>query len=77
MSEDELIKYQNEYGDESFSAGIGAVILEILKNINLEQEREILVKNINETKSKVSEERSIKRLKLMTYLLRQGTNLNG
>jgi len=73
LSEDELIKYQNDYGDESFSAGIGAeAILEILKNINLEQEREILVKNINETKSKVSEERSIKRLKLIDSFIKTG-----
>ncbi len=73
LSEDELIKYQNEHGDESFTAGIGAeAILEILKNINLEQEREILVKNINETKSKVSEERSIKRLKLIDSFIKTG-----
>ena len=73
LSEDELIKYQNEYGDESFTAGIGAeAILEILKNINLEQEREILIKNINETKSKVSEERSIKRLKLIDSFIKTG-----
>ena len=73
LSEDELIKYQNEYGDESFTAGIGAeAILEILKNINLEHEREILVKNINETKSKVSEERSIKRLKLIDSFIKTG-----
>ncbi len=73
LSEDELIKYQNEYGDESFTAGIGAeAILEILKNINLEQERETLVKNINETKSKVSEERSIKRLKLIDSFIKTG-----
>ncbi len=73
LSEDELIKYQNEYGDESFTAGIGAeAILEILKGINLEQEREILVKNINETKSKVSEERSIKRLKLIDSFIKTG-----
>ncbi len=73
LSEDELTKYQNEYGDESFTAGIGAeAILEILKNINLEQEREILVKNINETKSKVSEERSIKRLKLIDSFIKTG-----
>ncbi len=73
LSEDELIKYQNEYGDESFTAGIGAeAILDILKNINLEQEREILVKNINETKSKVSEERSIKRLKLIDSFIKTG-----
>ncbi len=73
LSEDELIKYQNDYGDESFTAGIGAeAILEILKNINLEKEREILVKNINETKSKVSEERSIKRLKLIDSFIKTG-----
>jgi len=73
LSEDELIKFQNEFGDESFTAGIGAeAILEILKNMNLEQEREILVKNINETKSKVSEERSIKRLKLIESFIKTG-----
>ncbi len=73
LSEDELIKYQNEFGDESFTAGIGAeAILEILKSINLEQERDILVKNINETKSKVSEERSIKRLKLIDSFIKTG-----
>ncbi len=73
LSEEELTKYQNEYGDEAFTAGIGAeAILEILKNINLEQERETLVKNINETKSKVSEERSIKRLKLIDSFIKTG-----
>ena len=65
LSEEELIKYQDEFGDEAFTAGIGAeAILEILKSIDLQKEKELLVKTINETKSKVSEERSIKRLKL-------------
>ena len=36
-------------------------ILEIVKSIDLAEERKNLVKSINETKSKVSEERSIKR----------------
>ena len=32
LNEEELIKYQEEYGEEAFSAGIGAeAILEILK----------------------------------------------
>ena len=63
LNEDELLKYQSEYGEESFTAGIGAeAILEILKSINLEEEKNKLIKNINETKSKVAEERSIKRL---------------
>ena len=73
LSEEELIKYQDEYGDESFTAGIGAeAILEILKSIDLEKEKEILVKTINETKSKVSEERSIKRLKLIDSFIKTG-----
>ena len=69
LSEEELIKYQDEFGDEAFTAGIGAeAILEILKSIDLQKEKELLVKTINETKSKVSEERSIKRLKLIDLI---------
>ena len=69
MSEEELIKYQDEFGDEAFTAGIGAeAILEILKSIDLQKEKELLVKTINETKSKVSEERSIKRLSYRPFI---------
>ncbi len=73
LGEEELIKYQDEYGEESFTAGIGAeAILEILKSINLEEEKNILIKTIKETKSKVSEERSIKRLKLIESFIETG-----
>ena len=73
LSEEELIKYQDEFGDEAFTAGIGAeAILEILKSIDLQKEKELLVKTINETKSKVSEERSIKRLKLIDSFIKTG-----
>jgi len=73
LGEEELIKYQDEYGEESFTAGIGAeAILEILKSINLEEERDMLIRNIKETKSKVSEERSIKRLKLIESFIETG-----
>ena len=73
LGEEELIKYQDEYGEESFTAGIGAeAILEILKSINLEEEKISLIKNIKETKSKVSEERSIKRLKLIESFIETG-----
>ncbi len=73
LGEEELIKYQDEYGEEAFTAGIGAeAILEILKSINLEEEREALIKSIKETKSKVSEERSIKRLKLIESFIETG-----
>ena len=73
INEEELAKYQNEYGEESFTAGIGAeAILEILKSLDLESEKVLLVKAINETKSKVAEERSIKRLKLIESFLETG-----
>jgi len=73
LGEEELIKYQEEYGEESFTAGIGAeAILEILKSLNLEDERNSLIKIIKETKSKVSEERSIKRLKLIESFIETG-----
>ncbi len=73
LGEEELIKYQDDYGEEAFTAGIGAeAILEILKSINLEEERDLLIKNIKETKSKVNEERSIKRLKLIESFIETG-----
>ncbi len=73
LGEEELVKYQDEYGEESFTAGIGAeAILEILKSINLEDERNLLIKAIKETKSKVAEERAIKRLKLIDSFIETG-----
>ena len=73
LSEEELVKYQDQYGEEAFTAGIGAeAILEILKAINLKDEKELLIKTIKETKSKVAEERSIKRLKLIESFIETG-----
>jgi len=73
LDEEELAKYQEEYGEEAFTSGIGAeAILEILKSINLEEEKALLIKTINETKSKVAEERSIKRLKLIESFIETG-----
>ncbi len=73
LTEEELIKYQDEEGEESFTAGIGAeAVLEILKSINLDEEKENLIKAIKETKSKVAEERAIKRLKLIESFIETG-----
>jgi len=73
LNEEELLQHQEEFGDESFTAGIGAeAILEILKSLNLEEERKILIQTIDETKSKVNEERSIKRLKLIESFIETG-----
>ena len=73
LNEEELAKYQDEFGEESFTAGIGAeAVLEMLKNLDLELERKNLVNFIKETKSKVNEERAIKRLKLVESFIETG-----
>jgi len=73
LNEEELAKYQDEFGEESFSAGIGAeAVLEMLRGLDLELERKKLVSFIKETKSKVNEERAIKRLKLLESFIETG-----
>ena len=73
LNEEELAKYQDEFGEEAFSAGIGAeAVLEMLKNLDLELEKKNLVSYIKETKSKVNEERAIKRLKLIESFIDTG-----
>ena len=74
LNEEELTKYQDEFGEEAFEAGIGAeAIREILKSFRFRKLKEILIKRvINETKSKVAEERSIKRLKLIESFIKTG-----
>ncbi len=73
LNEEELAKFQDEFGEEAFTAGIGAeAVLEMLKSLDLELERKNLVNYIKETKSKVNEERAIKRLKLIESFIETG-----
>jgi len=66
LSEEEYIKAQEEYGDDAFTAGIGAeAIRELLVNLDLKSEKDKLRLSLAEVKSKVAEERIIKRLKLI------------
>ena len=51
LSEEELVNFQNEFGDESFTAGIGAEAMrEILKAINLEETKNKLINQIKNMK---------------------------
>jgi DNA-directed RNA polymerase subunit beta' len=73
LTEEQLINFQNEFGEDAFTAAIGAeAILEILKSLNLENEKEKLSEQIRVLKSKVAEERAIKRLKLIDNFLKSG-----
>src|SRR6187397_418645 len=52
LSEDEYLKAQEQYGADSFSAGIGAEAVKVmLQELDLAGEREILLKELSESKS--------------------------
>jgi len=73
LSEEEYLKAQEEYGDDAFEAGIGAeIIRKILVNLDLVGERDKLRLILKEVKSKVAEERAIKRLKLIESFIISG-----
>ena len=66
LSEDEYTKAQEEYGDDSFTAAIGAEAIKVLlQNVDLEQEREDLRKELAETKSELKPKKIVKRLKVI------------
>jgi DNA-directed RNA polymerase subunit beta' len=73
LTEEEYVKAQEEYGEDSFEAGIGAeAIREILIKLDLKAEKDKLRSLLKEVKSKVAEERAIKRLKLIESFISSG-----
>ena len=73
LSEEALLKAQDEFGEDAFSAGIGAeAVREILVNLDLKKEQKRLRESLPEIKSKVTEERTIKRLKLVESFISSG-----
>ena len=66
LTEEEYVLAQEEYGDDSFSAGIGAEAIKVLlENIDLEQEKEDLHRELAETKSELKPKKIVKRLKII------------
>jgi len=73
LTEEEYVKAQEEYGEDAFQAGIGAeAIREILIKLDLVGERNNLRSILKEVKSKVAEERAVKRLKLIESFIESG-----
>jgi len=73
LSEDALSKAQEEFGEDSFTAGIGAeAVRDILINLDLLKEQKKLREALPGIKSKVTEERTIKRLKLVESFISSG-----
>ena len=73
ISEEQLIKAQEEFGEDAFQAGIGAeAVREILISLDLAKEQKKLRAALDTIKSKVTEERTIKRLKLIESFIDSG-----
>ncbi|MBM3537899.1 MAG: DNA-directed RNA polymerase subunit beta' [Alphaproteobacteria bacterium] len=73
LSEEQFIKAQEDHGDESFSAMIGAEALKkMLSEINLEDEREKLRTDLKETTSEAKRKKYVKRLKLIESFIESG-----
>ncbi|QYJ07071.1 DNA-directed RNA polymerase subunit beta' [Qipengyuania flava] len=73
LTEDELLEAQDEYGEDSFSAGIGAEAVKImLMDLDLEREKEDLLEELATTKSKLKPAKIIKRLKVVESFIESG-----
>ena len=70
ISEEQYIDYQDEYGEDSFSAAIGAEAIEqMLISIDLETDYNQLKIDLTETKSELKKTKITKRLKLIEAFL--------
>jgi len=73
LTEDELLDAQDEYGEDAFSAGIGAEAIRVLlENLDLEQERTDLMEDLATTKSELKPKKIIKRLKVVESFIESG-----
>jgi len=73
LTEDELLEAQDEHGEDAFTAGIGAeAVRRMLEDLDLEGEKEELLKELAETKSELKPKKIIKRLKVVESFLESG-----
>jgi len=73
INEEQYQKAVEEYGEDSFSVGIGAeAIREMLKAIDLEAERATLRVDLKETNSEAKRKKLVKRLKLIEAFIESG-----
>ncbi len=73
LTEDEMLEAQDEYGEDAFSADIGAsAVKTMLMDLDLEQEKEDLLEELATTKSKLKPAKIIKRLKVVESFIESG-----
>src|SRR5512138_1895248 len=73
LTEDELLSAQDEYGEDAFSAGIGAeAVKQMLIDLDLAGERKDLLEELATTKSELKPKKIIKRLKVVESFIDSG-----
>jgi DNA-directed RNA polymerase subunit beta' len=73
LTEEEYYKAQDDFGEDSFKAGIGAEALKtMLSNIDLEKEQVSLRTEMDETNSEIRRKKIVKRLKLVESFIESG-----
>ncbi|HEY9090085.1 DNA-directed RNA polymerase subunit beta' [Parasphingorhabdus sp.] len=73
LTEDEMLEAQDEYGEDAFSAGIGAEAVKImLQDLDLEREKADLLEELATTKSTLKPKKIIKRLKVVESFIESG-----
>ena len=74
LSEEDYMQAQDEYGEDMFTAGIGAEALKtMLSAIDLDEERTQLRIDLKETRSEAKRKKLVKRLKLVEAFIDSGT----
>jgi DNA-directed RNA polymerase subunit beta' len=73
LTEEQVFKHKEDYGEDAFSVGIGAeAVRELLSQIELEPERDQLRIDLAETNSEAKRKKIVKRLKLIEVFLESG-----
>src|SRR5690349_10551087 len=73
LTEDELLDAQDEYGEDAFTANIGAeAVKHMLMDLDLVQERADLLEELKTTKSELKPKKIIKRLKVVESFIDSG-----
>jgi DNA-directed RNA polymerase beta' subunit len=73
LSEEQYQRAIDEYGEDSFTVGIGAeAVRDMLKEIDVDAERVTLRADLKETTSEVKRKKLVKRLKLIEAFLESG-----
>ena len=73
LNDEQVLQYKDEFGEDTFQVGIGAeAVREMLKKIDLAEEREKMRGELLETNSEAKRKKLVKRLKLVETFLESG-----